>query len=451
VDDLNGKNHPYEGGGNQGNGQRLDTELHHLIQRVANVNLPAKQPQKNLPGKQGQISQPRQERNDACAKRPYHGSIVFNLVITDQIWREIRPFYDTQVYRTLANEFFDALTSVRAGLHGPPSYHRSYLGRPVTVFPGTYGAIDVGGSHVRLAVASVSQNHEVTIISSKKDPVPDAKTVPEFFSWIAERFLILLAPYSDVSNVGFTFSYPMQTLSANRGWVQRWTKSVHLPTSPAVDPARSLVQAMAQLGRPVRVAALLNDTVAAGIAGGHDVDMGLVLGTGFNLSLYDTDLGEFINLEVGQCNSPALQALTTSWDRRVDLASANPGQQVAEKQVGGLYLGQLAGEMLGEPMTASDVANCDAQLSPCSTEIADLCRAIRFRAAGITLSFIRGAAKALGKSNVTVSVDGSLFAHYNAFRLQLENVPDITWLSPPQPSLVGAVLAAATQTHTAGI
>ena len=84
--------------------------------------------------------------------------------------------------------------------------------------------------------------------------------------------------------------------------------------------------------------------------------IGLILGTGTNacyvekagnVEMVDNVHGEkdgimVINTEWGAFGEKGeLEFLTTRWDRDLDSTTKNPGEQVLEKMVGGMYLGEL--------------------------------------------------------------------------------------------------------------
>ena len=61
--------------------------------------------------------------------------------------------------------------------------------------------------------------------------------------------------------LGFTFSFPVRQLGINNGTLIRWTKGFDLPDAVGKDVCSLLQSAIDELDLPVRVAALVNDTV----------------------------------------------------------------------------------------------------------------------------------------------------------------------------------------------
>ena len=54
-----------------------------------------------------------------------------------------------------------------------------------------------------------------------------------------------------------------------------------------------------------------------------------------------------INTEWGAFgNQGELDFISTKWDKRVDAASVNPGKQIFEKMISGMYMGEVARQVL---------------------------------------------------------------------------------------------------------
>ncbi|KAM7406256.1 hypothetical protein PAMP_000644 [Pampus punctatissimus] len=105
----------------------------------------------------------------------------------------------------------------------------------------------------------------------------------------------------------------------------------------------------------IEVLAMVNDTVATMMTCGFDdqhCEVGLIIGTGTNacymeelrhVDLVEGDEGRMcVNTEWGAFGDDgALKDYITEFDREVDAASNNPGKQIFEKMVSGMYLGEL--------------------------------------------------------------------------------------------------------------
>ncbi|XP_075960343.1 hexokinase-2 isoform X3 [Anarhichas minor] len=105
----------------------------------------------------------------------------------------------------------------------------------------------------------------------------------------------------------------------------------------------------------VDILAVINDTVGTMMTCGYDdhhCEIGLIVGTGTNacymehmrnLDLLDGDEGRMcVNTEWGAFGDDgSLEDLRTDIDREIDAGSLNPGKQLFEKMIGGLYMGEL--------------------------------------------------------------------------------------------------------------
>lgn len=169
-------------------------------------------------------------------------------------------------------------------------------------------------------------------------------------------------------HLGFTFSFPVDQKAINKGYLIRWTKGFDIPDAIGEDVCALLQKEIDALGLPVKVAALVNDTVGTLMArsytspGKTGTLLGAIFGTGTNgayvekldritkmtaasaedVGEYDTSTGEMVvNTEWGSFDN-ALNVLPDSpHDRALDQNSVNPGIQMFEKRVSGMFLGEI--------------------------------------------------------------------------------------------------------------
>ncbi|KAL7795874.1 hypothetical protein V8C37DRAFT_373718 [Trichoderma ceciliae] len=165
-----------------------------------------------------------------------------------------------------------------------------------------------------------------------------------------------------IFRLGFTFSFPVQQLGINKGKLIRWTKGFDIPDAIGKDVCKLLQDEIDRLGLPVKVAALVNDTVGTLMArsytsaGKHRSILGAIFGTGTNGAYiektsnikksikgdYDASTGEMvINTEWGSFDNQLNVLPSTVWDATLDEDSVNPGIQMYEKRVSGMFLGEL--------------------------------------------------------------------------------------------------------------
>lgn len=175
-------------------------------------------------------------------------------------------------------------------------------------------------------------------------------------------------PYVDeqIFDMGFTFSFPVDQQGINKGKLIRWTKGFDIDEVIGQDVCKLLQDAIDQRQLPVRVAALVNDTVGTLMArsycsGQHSKALiGAIFGTGTNGAYveklaritkmdkvnpdtqYDRTTGEMvINVEWGSFDNHLSVLPNTRFDAALDAHSVNPGIQMFEKRVSGMFLGEI--------------------------------------------------------------------------------------------------------------
>ncbi|KAF2404239.1 hypothetical protein EJ06DRAFT_526322 [Trichodelitschia bisporula] len=255
---------------------------------------------------------------------------------------------------------------------------------------GLYMAVDLGGTNFR--VCSIELNGDSTFkLQQTKVKVPQslqkAKTAKELFSFLAKQVELFLQQHhgdhyegvkrkvkaagrdaieeEEIFHMGFTFSFPVHQIGINRGLLMRWTKGYDIPDALGKDICALLQAEIDALHLPVRITALINDTVGTLMArsytspGKTSTLLGAIFGTGTNgayveqlsrltkLSAnkeadYDASTGDMIvNTEWGSFDNALATLPTTRFDRELDTESVNPGMQLFEKRVSGMFLGEI--------------------------------------------------------------------------------------------------------------
>lgn len=233
---------------------------------------------------------------------------------------------------------------------------------------GTFLALDMGGTNLRVAEITLDGNRSFDVTQSKYHMPPHVKTgvADELWDYIAEcleKFLHSHHPGEENLDVclGFTFSYPCTQGAITEGVLQTWTKGFDIDGVEGHDVVPQLAAALAKRNVPIKVTALINDTTGTLCASNY-VDpmtkMGVIFGTGCNAAyfekvknipklegrVYDDIDGEqdmAINCEWGAFDNEHAVLPLTSWDHTIDKESPRPGQQAFEKMIAGLYLGEI--------------------------------------------------------------------------------------------------------------
>ncbi|KAL1620889.1 glucokinase [Diplodia seriata] len=160
--------------------------------------------------------------------------------------------------------------------------------------------------------------------------------------------------------LGFTFSFTFQQVAIDKGIMARWDKGFDIPDTIGKDVCGLLQEQIDKLDVPVHVTALANDTVGTLMARSYtSLDdgssiLGAVFGTGTNGAYIEkrknvTRLGSsneqadhmIINTEWGSFDEALTVLPTTPYDERLNEADTHPGEQMLEKRVSGMYLGEL--------------------------------------------------------------------------------------------------------------
>ena len=166
--------------------------------------------------------------------------------------------------------------------------------------------------------------------------------------------------------LGFTFSFPVHQVGINKGYLIRWTKGFHIEDAVGKDVCALLQGEIDALHLPVVVAALVNDTVGTLMArsytspGKTGTLLGAIFGTGTNGAYvekldkitkmttmeggadYDKSTGDMIvNTEWGSFDNQLSVLPSTIYDEMLDKESVNPGIQMFEKRISGMFLGEI--------------------------------------------------------------------------------------------------------------
>uniref|UniRef100_A0A8C6IJY2 Hexokinase-2 n=1 Tax=Mus spicilegus TaxID=10103 RepID=A0A8C6IJY2_MUSSI len=156
--------------------------------------------------------------------------------------------------------------------------------------------------------------------------------------------------------VGFTFSFPCRQSKIDEAVLITWTKRFKASGVEGADVVKLLNKAIKKRGDyDANIVAVVNDTVGTMMTCGYDdqqCEVGLIIGTGTNacymeelrhIDLVEGDEGRMcINTEWGAFGDDgSLEDIRTEFDRELDRGSLNPGKQLFEKMVSGMYMGEL--------------------------------------------------------------------------------------------------------------
>ncbi|KAJ0742018.1 putative hexokinase [Helianthus annuus] len=236
---------------------------------------------------------------------------------------------------------------------------------------GLFYALDLGGTNFRVLRTQLGGRDERVIDTEfEQVSIPQdlmSGTSDELFDFIASALAKFVKkeggkfvlPNGRSRETGFTFSFPVKQTSIDSGILIKWTKGFSVSGTPGKDIVACLNEAMGRQGLDMRVSALVNDTVAT-LAGARywddDVMVAVILGTGTNACYVESV--EAIPKLQGRKSTYGKTIINTEWgafsnglplteyDRAMDAESINPGEQLYEKTISGMYLGEIVRRVL---------------------------------------------------------------------------------------------------------
>jgi len=199
------------------------------------------------------------------------------------------------------------------------------------------------------------------------------KCATDLFSFIARQIETFLrtfhgdcftpSEHQPVFSLGLTFSYPVDQTAIGSGILLRWTKGFDIPNVVGRDVCQLLQHEIDSLHLPVRVTALVNDAAGTIMSGAYTLpvsqtrtSIGAIFGTGTNAVYleklsritkpldrqYDRSTGEMlVSIEWGSFDNDLSVLPNTPYDVQLNQVSVNPGNQMFEKRVSGMFLGEL--------------------------------------------------------------------------------------------------------------
>uniref|UniRef100_A0A0D9V542 Phosphotransferase n=1 Tax=Leersia perrieri TaxID=77586 RepID=A0A0D9V542_9ORYZ len=278
----------------------------------------------------------------------------------------------------LLRQIADAMAAdMRAGLAAEGGSDLQMLVTYVDSLPsggekGMFYALDLGGTNFRvLRIQLGGREQRIIRQESKGISIPQhlmSSSSHELFNFIAAALAKFVAsegedchlPEGIQRELGFTFSFPVKQTSLASGTLIKWTKSFAIDEMVGKDVVAELNMAIKLQGLDMKVTALVNDTVGTLAAGrylDHDTIAAVILGTGSNAAYIEhahaipkwhaplPKSGDMvINMEWGNFKSSHFPL--TQFDQELDAESLNPGEQIYEKLISGMYMGEIVRRIL---------------------------------------------------------------------------------------------------------
>ncbi|KAL4794170.1 hypothetical protein BDV19DRAFT_199369 [Aspergillus venezuelensis] len=262
-----------------------------------------------------------------------------------------------------------------------PSYN---IALPSGLEQGTFLALDVGGSTMRVALIELRGKGEMEVLRVSSSPIDNEVKLLEgtlFFDWMAGKIEEMLrevgtsygredAPLS----MGLSWSFPIEQTSISSGLVIHMGKGFLCSMGTVGQELGGLiVQSCQKRNLNVKVDAIVNDSSATLLSRAY-VDpatrMSLILGTGTNVAIHfpvhAIGLGKFgvrpagwfdyakhviINSEMSMFGGGVLPM--TRWDDILNRTHLRPDYQPLEYMATGRYLGEIVRLIITEAVEAA--------------------------------------------------------------------------------------------------
>ncbi|XP_029916093.1 hexokinase-2 isoform X1 [Myripristis murdjan] len=280
---------------------------------------------------------------------------LYHLRLSDETLMDVSVRFRREMDKGLCRD-----TNSTAAVKMLPTFVRS---TPDGTEKGSFLALDLGGSNFRVLLVKVSVNGKQKVeMENQIYAIPEdlmRGNGSELFDHIADclaNFLDNLGIKNKKLPLGFTFSFPCQQTELDESILVSWTKGFKASGVEGKDVVSLLRKAIKKRGDfDIDIVAVINDTVGTMMTCGYDdhhCEIGLIVGTGTNacymeemrnLELVEGDEGRMcVNMEWGAFGDDgALEDLRTDFDLEIDAGSLNPGKQLFEKMISGMYMGEL--------------------------------------------------------------------------------------------------------------
>ncbi|GMT28767.1 hypothetical protein PFISCL1PPCAC_20064, partial [Pristionchus fissidentatus] len=409
-----------------------------------------------------------------------------HLILTDSQLEEVMVAMENSMEKGLAKE-----TASTAAVRMLPSFVRAV---PNGTEVGDFLALDLGGTNFRVLL--IRLDGKQCKMEGKIFRVPETimkGSGAALFDHIADCMAKFMEEHDlkDAKQLplGFTFSFPCRQEGLTSAKLISWTKGFNASGVENEDVVQLLREACQRRGDiDIDVVAVLNDTVGALMScafNENSCQIGVIVGTGTNAcymekiercskldGIVDVNDGApdemIINTEWGAFGDDgAMDSIRTPFDEQVDRASINPGKQLFEKMISGMYMGEvvrvvleaLAREQLlfnGEYEAISapgcfptkyvseiesdmmededqtfqktyqileDIGIENVSAIDCAN-VAYVCSLVSTRAAHMTAAGIAMLLNRMNKKYVTVGVDGSVYRFHPSFPKLLDEKID---------------------------
>ncbi|TFK43320.1 hexokinase [Crucibulum laeve] len=301
--------------------------------------------------------------------------------VFDQINKQfyVSPEVLTELTKAFLDEIALGLSEYNHAMAMIPTF---VTGVPDGTETGTFLALDLGGTNLRVCEVVLNGDKTFNLVQNQYKVSEALKhgEATALFDYLADSVDAFLTTHattdytslqsdpsahtSDAVHLGLTFSFPVEQTALNSGKILTWTKGFSAKHAIGNDVVKLLQDAFNRKHMHVKCVALVNDTVGALLSRAYTSGgcfLGAIFGTGTNGAyLEDVDkIRKFagsaaaanggamvVNTEWGAFNNSKSHLPVTPFDNAVDRLSINPGYQIFEKFISGMYLGEISRTVL---------------------------------------------------------------------------------------------------------
>lgn len=346
---------------------------------------------------------------------------------------------------------------------------------------GRFLALDLGGTNFRVFVIDLKEENKCRTISKMYTIAEKLMLGPgeKLFEYVVECLANFMADQNLLNEclpLGFTFSFALYQSGLTNGILMHWSKRFNCSGVVGKDVVQMLKAAIAKREDiQVNVCAVLNDTTGTLMScalKNQNSKIGVIIGTGTNAcylekienikTINHEFLDEFMIINTEWSNfgkNGALNFIRMELDYELDAHSPNKKEQIFEKMVSGLYIGEIVRLALEnftklgylfrgngsdllfkrnnfstecvfeiEQETPGSFSKCRSFLRQFHIEdITDrdcanvryICKCVSTRSADLISAGIATLINYLSDPSISVAIDGSLYRQYPRYRQKI--------------------------------
>ncbi|KAL0085071.1 hexokinase-domain-containing protein [Phycomyces blakesleeanus] len=273
------------------------------------------------------------------------------------------PFETLQhIVSNMRKEMSNGLKSDNTNIAMLPSWITRH---PTGQESGEYLGLELNATYVRVYLVNLHGQGQITTRQQKYFLEESLKrgsinNMIDFLATSVDHFLTFIGKcrITEPIALGFVLSFPLHHSALNKAHVIQWTKDFEITGADGKNIAELLQTGFRRRHIPVSVKAVINGSVGCLLAHSYrslDTLLSCTISTGTNAAYWekvknvvkckgaDENDDMIVNTEWGSFGDRNPDYLPrTYYDNHVNRRSVNPGVHTYEKMVSGLYLGEIA-------------------------------------------------------------------------------------------------------------